>query len=109
MKKPPRASTRRKWQLLHEEFKSCNQTEREFCVERKINIYLFRGWQERFRKEHVEVAKQGARPVSLFREVTPQAAQGSYSMTLRSGRSLAVESGFVESELRKLIEILESC
>ena len=108
METEPRESTRRKWQILHEEFESLNQTVKEFCVERKVNIYTFKDWQKKFRKEAAGICR-GASSEVLFRELLPNVTQSSYSMILRGGRTLAVESGFIESELRKLIEILESC
>lgn len=108
MERTPRESTRAKWQLLYQEFESLELTVREFCTERQVNIYTFKDWQKVFRKESAGVAK-GANPVGLFRELSDVPVQGSYSMTLRSGRTLTVESGFIESRLRKLIEILESC
>ena len=108
MENTPRESTRAKWLLLHHEFEALELTVREFCAERKVNIYTFKDWQKRFRKEGGEVSAGGS-SVGLFRELTAGRGQGHYAMTLRGGRVLAVESGFIESELRKLIGILESC
>jgi len=108
MEKTPRKSTRAKWLLLNQDYESLDLTMREFCAERKVNIYTFKDWQKKFRKESAGASK-GASSVELFRELPPTSGQGSYSMTLRGGRTLTVESGFMESELRKLIGILESC
>ena len=109
MEKTARESTRAKWRMLHDEFEGLEQTVREFCTERKVNIYTFKDWQKRFRKEEGgEVLAVGG-TAGLFRELSPVRVRGSYAITLRGSRVLTVECGFIESELRKLIGILESC
>lgn len=108
MERTPRESTRAKWLLLDQDYARHDLTMREFCAERKVNIYTFKDWHKKFRKESSDVSA-GANSAGLFRELSDVSVRGSYSMTLRGGRTLTVEGGFIESQLRKLIEILESC
>jgi len=82
MENTPRESTRAKWLLLHQEFEGLNLTVREFCAERKVNIYTFKDWQKRFRKEGGKVSALGS-SVGLFRELSAVTGQGHYAMTLR--------------------------
>lgn len=79
-----------------------------FCAERGLNYYGFKYWQKIFRKESGHVAKK--KSAAPFRELTPEMEpRTTYTVTLRSGRMLAVEESFSEPSLRKLIEVLETC
>jgi len=105
----PIESTRAKWLLKYREFESLELPVREFCAERGINYYTFKSWQATFRKNSAGVVA-GSVSAKAFRELTPISAPSSaYTITLRCGRRLSIESSYVESRLRKLIEILESC
>ena len=102
-----RETTRMKWRELHLEFSKGTQKAREFCAERGINYYTFMGWRGVFGKQKKQGTERG-----LFRELPPvwtPESLATYGVRLRSGRTLELTGGFVESEVRKLIEVLESC
>jgi len=101
-----RATTRAKWLELYRAFEGSGLTIREFCAERGLNYYTFKGWQAEFRRESEAACIEPGGFIEVRRE--PLSAS-SYRITLRSGRELQIEGGFVESRLVKLIEILERC
>ena len=107
-----RESNRAQWVSLHQEFENLELTGREFCLERGLNYCTFKSWKSTLRKEQRASAAPRSTGNELFRELSPDLSGSSssqYLITLRIGRTLSIEGSFIESRLRKLIEILESC
>jgi hypothetical protein len=91
---------RLKWLGVYRAYEGSGLTVRDFCRERGVNYYTFKGWQQRFGKE------EGGG----FRELVPVAGdEASYSVVLRNGRELRLGAGFSAARVRQLVELLESC
>ena len=102
-----RASTRAKWELVYRDFEGSGLAVGKFCAARGIKYCTFKVWHRAFRGES-KGAVQGAE-AGAFREVVSGDREWSYTIGLRSGRTLGIAGGFEESRLRVLIEVLESC
>jgi hypothetical protein len=95
-----RELTRAKWLGIYRAYEASGLAVKDFCGERGINYYTFKGWQQRFSKE----AGAG------FRELVPVGGgEARYTVVLRSGRELRLGSGFSAARVRQLVELLESC
>ena len=46
-----RKSDRAKWLKIAKEFESAGKSQGEFCKERRLNVWTFRNWLYRFRKD----------------------------------------------------------
>jgi hypothetical protein len=94
-----RELTRAKWLGIYRAYEASGLAVKDFCLERGINYYTFKGWQQRFSKDG-----------SGFRElVAVGGGEASYSVVLRSGRELRLGAGFSAARVRQLVELLESC
>lgn len=110
--KEDRAAKREQWRALLEEFGSQEQTVDSFCTARGVKFYTFKYWQKIFKQESAPSTGTVPSNRPRFRELsisTSSSASSMYTILLRSGRTLSVGASFNQSELRKLIEILESC
>jgi len=87
----------RQWRSVYEEFQASGLSVKEFCVEKKINYYTFKGWQLQFAKED-----KGA-----FIEVGILPSSTGYAVQLRNGRELRFSGGFSEARVRQLIRVCE--
>jgi len=83
-----------------------------FCAERGVKFHTFRYWQKIFEQQSAPSTEAVSSNCPVFREISicpPSSASSQYSILLRNGRTLSIGASFAESDLRKLIEILESC
>ena len=96
-----REKIRQKWLAEYRAYETSGLSPKDFCAERRLSYWSFKGWQHRFQKE---------RGSETFRElaVVP-AAEASYSVVLRSGRELKLSGGFSPARVRQLVEVLEAC
>ncbi len=88
------------WQELIKEHETSGLTIEEFCLRRGVNKYTFK--KRKYAKE-----RAAPRGPAGFIEVTRRAA--TLSVKLKNGRSIEVSPGFNESEVQKLVRVLESC
>ena len=96
-----REKVRQKWLADYRAYEASGLSPKEFCAERRLSYWSFKGWQQRFQKE------QGSEP---FRELAVSAGvEANYSVVLRSGRELKLSGGFSPARVRQLVEVLESC
>lgn len=104
MRNTNRIQNREKWQEIVRAFEESGLRVSEFCRERGLSESSLRGWRVKLSGQNTAAESEG------FRELKAQSSDGSgYRITLQSGRSLSVSDSFREPQLRKLIEILESC
>ena len=91
---------RAKWLSAYRAYEGSGLAVKDFCRERGVNYYTFKGWQQRFDKE-------GG---GEFRELAATGGhESSYAVVLRNGRELRLSAGFSTARVRQLVELLESC
>jgi len=97
-----RRQAEEKWRELNELFESSNESQKKFCEHHEIGIAAFQYWRAKFRKEGKE---------EPFRELFPALTnmKVEYKIELHKGRKLCLEGGFLDSDVRRLIGVLESC
>ena len=89
-----------KWEQLIQEQRTSGKTIEEFCANRGVN-------KSTFKKRKYGIGKKPTDLVKEFIEVPRRTA--TLSVKLKNGRILEISSGFNESEVHRLIRLLESC
>lgn len=88
------------WGALISEQGLSGETIDEFCMNRGVNKYTFK-------KRKYGSANKAKVDLSEFIEIPRGVA--SLNIKLKNGRILEVSSGFNESDVHRLIKLLESC
>lgn len=98
------------WQKIIQAHTKSGLSAAAFCRKKKINIYQFRWWQRRFRKDELKASKPGAgdflrlMPDSELRLDRPAGIH----LCLPNGIRILVEPGFDPATLRNVIATIQS-
>ena len=101
----------RKMAGVIDEFERSEMTVAEFAQARGFSKWQIYEWRRRIRRLRAE--EQGSRSVDSpfvpVQTTAPVSAGGRFELELGRGRRLRVPSGFNAGDLRRLIEVIESC
>ena len=81
-----------------------------FCRKKKINIYQFRWWQRRCRKDELKASKPGAGDfLKLLPDPEPQLVRKSgLRLCFDNGIRVEIEPGFDPATLRNVMAAIQS-
>ncbi len=105
----------RYWRGVLGQWRASGMSRAAFCRRRGINYYTLSQWKSRLETEPAGGSKENGSSRSRrphFVEVavpTASAFAAAYEITLASGRTLRVPPGFDESDVARLIAVVESC
>ena len=88
------------WEKLISEQRASGKTIDEFCAGRGVNKYTFK------KRKYGVVSKAKAR-TDEFIEIPHRVS--ALNIKLKNGRILEISSGFNDSEVQRLIRLVESC
>lgn len=96
-----KAAAEAKWRRIYQAFEESGLGGKDFCQERGVNYYTFKGWSQRFAKES---SRRG-----VFVEIGLPLVASGYTIVLKGGRELRVAGGFSAARVKQLIELCEAC
>ncbi|MFO1051098.1 MAG: helix-turn-helix domain-containing protein [Planctomycetota bacterium] len=90
---------------LLSELERSGQSVREFAREAGLSVWTIYGWRKRF--HHTSGVEDGARADLV--EVQPTVPLGATIEIAFADASIRVSPGFVEDDLRRVIQVMRSC
>lgn len=105
----------RYWRGVLEQWRSSGMSRAGFCRLRSINYHTLSQWKSRLEADRGGSSRRNgsSRPgrPGFVEVAVPAAAMpaATYEITLAGGRSLRVPPGFDESDVARLIAVVESC